>query len=195
MTSEFDSEDALREAVEILSQGGVVACPTETLVGLLADATSPAAVRRVAQIKGRAEGVPIAVLLPERAASRWFVASLGELGESLANAHWPGPLTLVAPAKRGVAPGLALSGKVGMRVPSASLCATLTKRFGKPLTATSANLSGEPSVANTAELSAAIRSGVDMVLEGVSPGGPPSTVVDVTGPAPVVLRPGAISLK
>lgn len=184
---------ALDDAVLVLRRGGVVACPTETLVGLLADANDAEAVETVLRIKGRGAERTIALLVPDLDAAR-ALAELGPEAEALALSHWPGPLTLVARARAAVHPALVQDGKLGMRVPGPSPAAELVRRFGGPLTATSANLTGEPAVASSAELDPRVRVGVDLVLEGTSPGGPPSTVVDVSGVAPRVLRAGAIAL-
>jgi L-threonylcarbamoyladenylate synthase len=184
---------AIDEAVEVLRRGGVVACPTETLVGLLADATNPEAVEAVLRIKGRGGEKTLALLVPDLDVARALV-ELSSQAEELARRHWPGALTLVARARVEVHQALAQEGKVGLRVPGPSLSHELVKRFGGPLTATSANLTGGPAVANTLELDPGVRQAADLVLEGASPGGPPSTVVDVSEKAPRVLRHGAILL-
>jgi L-threonylcarbamoyladenylate synthase len=184
---------SIDEAVEALRRGAVVACPTETLIGLLADATNPDAVEAVLRIKGRGGEKTVALLVPDRAVAR-ALAELSSEAEELARRHWPGPLTLVARARGEVHPALTQDGKIGLRVPGPSLSYELVTRFGGPLTATSANLTGEPAVANTSELDPRIRQAVDRVLEGASPGGPPSTVVDVSERAPRLLRAGAVLL-
>jgi L-threonylcarbamoyladenylate synthase len=180
-------------ALRVLRQGGVVACPTETLVGLLADAENPRAVEAVLRVKGRGAEKAIALLVPGLESAR-ALAELSPEAEALAVAHWPGPLTIVARARGEVQGALTRDGKVGMRVPGPSLAQALVARFGGPLTATSANRAGEPAVASTRDLDPRVRSAVDMVLEGESPGGPPSTLVDVSGDAPRVLRAGAVLL-
>lgn len=183
----------IEEALRVLGEGGVVACPTETLVGLLADATRGDAVEAVLRAKGRSPGHTVALLVPgfEVAAS---LAELSAAAEALARAHWPGPLTLVARAKGELHPALLMDGKVALRVPGPSLAQTLVARFGRPLTATSANPTGAPAVASTSALDPQLRGAVDFVLEGESHGGPPSTFVDVSVEPPRVLREGAIVL-
>jgi len=178
--------------VALLRRGGVLACPTETLVGLLADATSEAAVEAVARIKGRADDAPIAVLLPDVDAVETLAEPLSVEARAIAEAHWPGPLTLVVRAKPGVPARLTRDGTIGMRVPGPSPALELVRAFGGPLTATSANRSGAPAVARTDALPPDLVAELDGVVEGTSPGGPASTILDVTGYAPRVLREGAI---
>jgi L-threonylcarbamoyladenylate synthase len=183
----------MREYVEVLRRGGVVACPTETQMGLLADALSGEAVARVVAIKRRPAGEPIALIAPDLAAAERIVV-LTPAAVALARAHWPGPLTLVALARPELPAPLVLDGKVGVRVPGPSPALDLARAFGGPLTATSANRSGEPATVSAAETIAALGTDVDAVVPGRAPGGPPSTVVDVTVDPPRVIRRGAVDL-
>ena len=180
--------------LEVLERGGVVACPTETFVGLLADATNPEAVERVAELKGRPAEAPIAVLLPAVSAVDQVATPLPEVADELARTHWPGPLTIVAKAKGGLSPWLVHEGKVGMRVPGPSPARELVVAFGRPLTATSANVTGEPPVESVEALASELRERVDAEVAGIAPGGLPSTVVDVTATPFRVLRQGATRL-
>ncbi len=180
--------------LEVLERGGVVACPTETFVGLLADATNPEAVERVAELKGRPAEAPIAVLLPAVSAVDQVATPLPEVADELARTHWPGPLTIVATAKGGLSPWLVHEGKVGMRVPGPSPARELVVAFGRPLTATSANVTGEPPVESVEALASELRERVDAEVAGIAPGGLPSTVVDVTATPFRVLRQGATRL-
>src|SRR5688572_8682807 len=147
--------------VAVLRGGGVVACPTETLVGLLADAASLAAVEKVVAVKKRGAADPIAVLAPDLAAALRLVRDLPDAARELATTHWPGPLTLVAHAQPGVPAPLVRDGKIGVRVPGPSPALELCRAFGGPLTATSANLSGEPAARTSEEARAALGGAVD----------------------------------
>lgn len=180
--------------VRVLEEGGVVACPTETLLGLLADARNPDAVERVAALKGRPANMPIALLIPGPDAISEVARAPSEKAVRLMAAHWPGPLTLLLQARGDLDPRLARDGKVGVRVPGPSPAAALVRAFGHALTATSANRTGEPPVASVEELSPSIREGVDGAVMGSSPGGPPSTLIDATTDPMIVLRPGAIEV-
>ncbi|MCB9667521.1 MAG: threonylcarbamoyl-AMP synthase [Myxococcales bacterium] len=179
-------------SLEALRAGGVIACPTETLVGLLADAHCHSAIERIMSIKGRAAHQPIALLIPDFAMLGEVAEDLTPIGSVLARQHWPGPLTLVVVAKRGLHPALLQDGKVGIRIPGRSPALDIVQAFGGPLTATSANLSGQPAVSSTAMLEPGVRSAVDYVIEGAADLALPSTVVDVSGEMPVLLRQGAL---
>lgn len=182
--------------VEVLRRGGVVACPTETWLGLLADARNHAAIERVAELKGRPAHLPIALMLPNTEALAEVAAEAPTVASrSLMEKHWPGPLTILVKAAQGLSPRLTRDGKVGVRVPGPSPAADLVRAFGHPLTATSANRTGEPPIRSIDDLPEPLRTEVDGVVPGVAPGGPPSTVVDATMEPLQVLREGAIEIR
>jgi len=187
--------DELAIAVNALREGGVVACATETLFGLLADARSEAAVERVRVLKGRAPDVPIAVLLPSLEAVALVSTGLPALGQRLAERHWPGPLTLLVPAREDMPAALVRAGKIGVRVPGPSPALQLVRAFAGPLTATSANLSGQPAASSAEQVHAAFPSGLAGCVGVQAPGGLASSIVDVTGSALVIVRAGAIALS
>lgn len=187
------------EAVATLRAGGVVAAATETFFGLLADASRNDAIDRVYALKGRAVGKGSALLLPSFDAWRDLVVEIPELAERLAHAFWPGPLTIALSAKPGLDPRLVVDGKVGVRLPAPSDAARLATAFGAPVTATSANLSGEPPFTTSEEVEAAfseeIAKNALVVLKGRAPGGAPSTLVIVEGDEVRLVREGAISVE
>ena len=182
----------LAEYVSLLRRGNVLACATETLVGLLADARSEAAVQRVVAIKQRGAD-PIALIAPDLASVE-LIAELNESARDFAARHWPGPLTLVVRARPGLPAPLLRDGTVGVRVPGSSPARDIVRAFAAPLTATSCNPSGLPAARTIDEAQAYFGSSVAGYVPGDSPGGPPSTIVDVTGAEPRVLRQGAIAL-
>jgi len=186
--------DDLLTLVRVLERGGVVACPTETWVGLLADARSDEAVELVAELKGRPTDMPIALLLPSPESAAEVALTPSESARTLMKTHWPGPLTILLAAKPGLSPRLSRDGKVGVRVPGPSPAAELVRAFGHPLTATSANRTGEPPVRSAAELPLALAERLGGVAAGVSPGGAPSTLVDSTTTPMEILRPGATEI-
>ncbi len=186
--------DALAPFVKILEEGGIVACPTETWLGLLADARSFEAVRRVSELKGRPHEMPIALLLPNASAVSELAESCSDAAQSLMRTYWPGPLTILLLAKPGLSPGLVKDGKVGVRVPGSSQAAELVRAFGHPLTATSANLSGQPPLRSIDELPPGMVRGLGGMVPGVAPGGAPSTLIDATTTPMKVLRHGAIEV-
>lgn len=181
--------------VAVLRRGGVVACPTETLVGLLANALDAAAVAKVVAAKRRGAGEPIGVLVPDLATALKVLREIPAEARTLAEQHWPGPLTIVAYARAGLPEALLRDGKVGVRVPGPSPALDLCRAFGGPLTATSANVSGEPAARTSDEARAALGDAVDAYVPGQSPGGPASTVLDVTEVPFRVVRAGAIRVN
>lgn len=181
--------------LEVLENGGVVACPTETWLGLLADASNEAAIERVADLKGRPADMPIALLLPNAEAIAKVALAPSAAAAALIEAHWPGPLTILLWARPELSPRLVRDGKVGVRAPGPSPAADLTRAFGRPLTATSANLTGQPPVRSIEELSADLAGRLDAMVPGRSPGGAPSTLVDTTTTPMVILRRGAVELE
>ena len=186
------SSTELAACVARLRVGGVVACATETLFGLLADARSDAAVQQVIALKRRG-GEPIALIAPDLASVEALALELSSEARALAARHWPGPLTLVVRARPGLPAALLRDGTVGVRIPGQSDALTLVRAFGGALTATSCNVSGQPAARSDAEARAYFTEGLHIV-PGVAPGGAPSTIVDVTGALPRVLRQGAVSI-
>jgi len=195
------SADAVAAAVEWIREGGLVAYPTETVWGLGADATSEMALEALRRWKGRGEDAPISVLVDAPSA----LATLGceplDAARRLAAAFWPGPLTLVLRCARRFARGVARrDGAVGVRCSSHPVAADLAARLAQagvgPVTATSLNRSGEPA-ARDRDAARALCTGerAPRLLDaGVDAGGgPASTVLDLTGEKPVVLRWGALS--
>lgn len=190
------TEARVSAAAEVLRRGGIVAYPTETFYGLGALARDGAAVERLSRAKGRPEGQPLPLLAADRAQVD-EVAELGPLAERLAARFWPGPLTLVLPARPGLpAPIAAGTGTVGVRVPGSEVARALARAAGGALVATSANPSGEPPPARAEELSPALRARLDAVLDlGPTPGGLPSTVVAVEGDSVRLVRDGAVPFR
>lgn len=184
----------LDSLVRALAAGRVVACPTETFIGLLADARQPGALAELVRLKGRSEDNPIGLLLPEPSALDALALDLPAAARALAARHWPGPLTLVVRARPGLCRLLLRDGKVGVRVPGVSPALELVRAFGHPLTATSANKSGAPP-ARTSEQARAVFGTALEYVDGESPGGEPSTVVDASSEPLRVLRQGAIRLE
>jgi L-threonylcarbamoyladenylate synthase len=182
----------LQSFVDALHAGAVVACPTETQMGLLADALNEAAVERVRALKGRPEGEALPLIVPSLEVALSVVREVSAEALALATRHWPGPLTLVLQAQSRLPAGVVKDGKVAVRVPGPSPALQLLAQFGGPLTATSANKSGQPPLVNAAALRAAFGDALFGVVPGSPPGALPSTIVDLTGDEPRVLRQGAV---
>lgn len=192
MSFDFD----LQAALSHLAAGGVIAAPTETFYGLLADATNPKAVDAVLELKPRDAGKGIGLLLPNRESWSSVVAHVPPLAAQLADAFWPGPLTLALPAAANLDTRLTLAGSIGVRLGSSSLACALASAFGRPLTATSANPPGEPPASLASDVEAAFAREIAqralLVLPGTSPGGLASTVVTVSDAGAKIVRPGAV---
>ena len=195
MSAELELEAALAQ----LHAGRVVAIATESFFGLLADIENPNAVEALFALKPRGADKGVPIVLPSRAA--WAALVAGEvpaLALAFADALWPGGLSIALPAAAGVAARVALDGSLAVRLPGASPAAELARRFGRPLSATSANLPGEPpAVASETVCSTfahAIAQGALLVVPGKSPGGAPSTVVRVSETDYAVARVGAVPI-
>jgi L-threonylcarbamoyladenylate synthase len=184
-------------AVASLKRGDVIVFPTETLYGLGADALDPAAVEKVFQLKGRDIANPIPVLVADRAMLDSLVTGVPPLAERLIAEFWPGPLTLVLPARKDLPkPLLNSAGGVGVRISSQAIAAKLVETFGHPITATSANPSGQPA-ARTVEQARNYFSGkIEIFVDGgelTSRIG--STVAEICGDRIRIIRQGDISRK
>ena len=187
--------DALARAAAVLRAGGLVAFPTETFYGLGAAADDPAAVRRVFSVKGRDEGKPLLVLVDSIAMAE-TVAEVTPSARALMARHWPGALTLVLRARPGVPEAvMAGTGTIGVRLSPHPVAHGLVRALGSPVTAPSANLADAEPPTTAADVMAVLDGAIDLVLDGgLTAGGPPSTVADVTSGAPRVLRQGAVAL-
>jgi len=182
----------LRRAADVIACGGVVIFPTETFYGLAADPRQPAAVARVIALKGRPDGAPILLILPDLAAVDAVADPVPEAARRLMARFWPGPLTLVLPARPGLAAPVPGPRGVGIRVSSHPVAAALARTCGHAITATSANRTGAPPCPDP-ESAAAALPGADALLDGgPTAGGPPSTVAAVEPDGRIlVLRAGA----
>lgn len=183
--------------MEILRSGGLVAFPTDTFYALGADALNGAAVRKVFEAKGRADGRPVPVLLADPADVLRVAREFPTLARALARRYWPGPLTLVLPATPALPAAVAAgAGSVGVRVPDHELARTLIRAFGGPVTGTSANRSGGPPHKDAGGVRAELGGMLEAILAGECGGhDAPSTVVDFSQTPPVVVREGAVSFR
>jgi len=185
---------AVAEAARLLAQGGLVAFPTETVYGLGADATNAAAIARLYQAKGRPAFNPLIAHVGDLAAAR-RIARFDAAAMALAEAFWPGPLTLVLP-KTGDCPvaDLATAGleTVAIRVPSHPVARQILRAFGRPVVAPSANISGHVSPTTAAHVQSDLAGRIDLIVDG----GPVEVGVEssIVGcfEVPMLLRPGGL---
>jgi len=189
--------DLIDASIQLLANGGVIAFPTGCLYGLGADAQNAGAVERVFAIKRRPPGKPLLVLVPDRDGVHDLAAEVTPAAKRLMDRFWPGRVTIVFKALPGLPANLtAGTGRIGIRLPGHPVARALVSAFGRPITGTSANLSGQKGSHHIGELNALLIDQLDLVLDaGPLKEGIGSTVVDITGAEPVVVREGVVSKR
>jgi L-threonylcarbamoyladenylate synthase len=189
--------DEIDEAERCLRAGGVVAFPTDTLYGLGADVFNPAALNRVFAIKERTSGLALPVLIDSWSQLDRLTTNVPARARALADAFWPGPLTLVIDKAAEVPERLTAGAPtVAVRLPDHPVPRAILRRFGGPITGTSANLSGGPDPMTLAKLKALLGDRVDYIMTcGPAPQGIASTIVDITTEPPTLIREGAIPFQ
>jgi L-threonylcarbamoyladenylate synthase len=188
------SDRALGQILSFLQGGGVIAFPTDTAYGLGADPFNEGAVRRIFEMKGRAETKPILVLVDSIAMAN-SIARLSDTALALAERFWPGPLTMVLPARASVSATVtAGSETIGVRWANTVFTQRLLEAFGRPITATSANRSGLPSAVTAEEVRVQLGDSLEMLVDGGElPAREGSTLLDVTQIPVRLLRKGPIA--
>ena len=187
--------DAIEEAVKWILAGGVVALGTDTLYGLAADPFNRDAVARLYDVKERELSRAMPLIAADTVQVSSHLGRLTPVAERLAARYWPGPLTLAIAAPASL-PREVTGGRqtVGVRVPAADVARAVCAGCGRPITATSANVSGNQSTADPDEVERVLGDRIDFLLDtGPAPGGPPSTIVDVTTTPATLIRPGVIA--
>lgn len=184
----------IAKAVSFLREGKVVVYPTETFYGLGVDITNEKAIKKLYELKRRDYGLPIAILVSDKAMLEEYVGRVSESVINLIKAFWPGPLTILFPAGTKISKSLTTNtGKIGVRISSHPVACALVREFGKPITTTSANLSGYPPSLSMRHVQKYFRDRIDCMLDGgecePSRG---STVVDVVDDTMAIIRDGAI---
>ncbi len=171
-----------------------MAYPTDTLYGLAANPGDADAIAQLYRIKGRSVDLAIPLIAAGIGQLEDAGVLLSPLARQLATAWWPGPLTIVVPAWPGLDPGVhGGRGTVAVRVPDHAVARGLAELCGWPITSTSANVSGTAATCDPAAVREALGASLDGLIDaGPTPGGAPSTIVDVTGDAPRLVRPGAV---
>lgn len=189
-----NEQAAILAAVAVLRDGGIVAYPTDTLYGLAVDPRRDDAVEKLFGVKARELTAAIPLIAGSVAQAR-AAAELGDGELRLAREFWPGPLSIVAPARAGISRLVLAGGRtVAVRVPAHPVAAALALSFGFCITATSANLSGRPGFADPELVARSLAGRVDCLIDGgPAPGGPPSTMVELREGVPVLVRAGAIA--
>jgi L-threonylcarbamoyladenylate synthase len=190
-------EQRLREAAAFLREGKTVVFPTETFYALGVSAFQEKAIQHVFSIKGRTFDQPLPLIIDGDSMLEEIAARVPDAARILMRRFWPGPLTLIVEASKKIPPLLTAStGTVAVRDSSHPLARLLVKTAGIPVTSTSANVSGDPSCASAEAVQAQIGDRIDLIIDGgPTPGGLPSTIVDLTVSPPRIVREGAVSAR
>ena len=191
-----DPTDGVAAAVDVLRRGDLAVLPTDTVYGIAADAFNPTAVRRLLEAKGRGRDLPVPVLVGSWRTLDGLAASVTPTARALVERFWPGGLTLVVRAAPSLAWDLGETrGTVAVRMPLHPTAIAVLEQTG-PLAVSSANRSGEPPATDAAEAERQLGTSVAVYLEGGPSGDPvPSTILDLTGERPRVLREGAVDVE
>ncbi len=187
-------EDLIDEAVDMIRLGKLCAYPTETFYGLGVDVTNDQAIKHLFDVKRRDTGNPVALIVSDRDMLASIIQEIPEQALALMDVFWPGPLTILFPTNRKISTRLTTNtGKIGIRISSHPVAMALVQRLGRPLTTTSANLSGFPPSTHLRHLKNYFGDKIDLIIDsgelGPSAG---STVVDVTEEKLAVIREGVI---
>lgn len=190
-------DEELEEAAQIIRNGGLVAFPTETVYGLGANALDEHAAKKIYEAKGRPSDNPLIAHVSSLQELKPLVKEIPENAKKLMDVFWPGPMTMIFPKSElvpyGTTGGL---DTVAVRMPSDPVARALIRLSGVPIAAPSANTSGRPSPTTARHVWQDMEGKIEMILDGGPVGiGLESTIVDVTGPVPTVLRPGAVTLE
>jgi L-threonylcarbamoyladenylate synthase len=196
-TESFKAKEPRAEivgAVAALRRGEIIVFPTETLYGLGADALNLTAVEKIFELKGRDSANPIPLLVADRRMLDTLVAEVSPLAEKLITKFWPGPLTIVLPARKNIpGPLLNSSGGVGVRISSQPIAIKLINQLGRPLTATSANPSGKPGARTVEEAKRYFAGKIDIFVNGGElPSKTGSTVIEIRKDSLAIIRAGEI---
>ena len=194
-----NDKGVIDSAIRILKRGGLIVYPTETLYGIGADATNPKAIEKLTEYKERPLGKPYSVAVTDQKMAEEHV-ELNSAAKNLYKEFLPGPLTIISRGKHKLAKGVeSEAGTLGIRIPDYKLTAEIVKKFGKPITATSANASYKKrpyAISDVLDnISEKQKSLIDLIIDaGELPHNDPSTVIDTTLDDPVTLRQGDIKL-
>ena len=196
MPSEMPVEikEQIDKGISILKKGGIIAFPTDTIYGLGACFDDIAAIERIYRVKQRQDDKGLPLLVADRQQMLMVAVSLPPLAEKLLNSFNTGTLTLVL-KKAAVVPDIVTGGSdtVAVRITAHPVARALLKGLGKPIVATSVNVSGQPSALTTEEVRRQLGAKIDLIIGGGSGGGIESTIIDVSADIPVILRRGVVA--
>ncbi len=188
-------DDIIRMSANVLNGGGIIAYPTETLYGLGAKYDIEHSLERIFRIKNRPEEKSLTLIIGNPEQLILIADSIPDVARDMMQNFWPGPLTLVLKAKKGIQKSLVLNDTVAVRIPGDSFALRLAMAIPYPITATSANISNQPAAQDASTILNYFNDKLDLIIDGgKTPGEPPSTIVDVTENNAKVIRQGAIDI-
>lgn len=194
----MNKEVNVSSIIEIIRQGGVVAVPTDTVYGLLADATNERAVEKIFMIKGREEGKPLPIFVRDATMAE-ELAHISEAQKRFLENVWPGKVTVVLKSRGALPLETGTTEAIGLRIPKHAFIRMLLEELNVPLTGTSANRSGAPPITDSKQLPEEFRDSMEkpdyIVQGGILPESLPSTVVDFREEIPIILRQGAAIIE
>ncbi|MDI6727538.1 MAG: L-threonylcarbamoyladenylate synthase [Thermodesulfovibrionales bacterium] len=187
--------ETINKAIAVLKSGGIVAYPTETFYGLGAKYDIDSALKRLYEIKNRPQEKAMPLIIGSREELFLITDSVNKSAMDLMDRFWPGPLTILFRARPGLSEYISSENKVAVRIPGESFALRLAIAAGFPITSTSANISGMPPADNASMVSDYFGEVIDLIIDGgKTNGGLPSTIVDVTGDMPKIIRHGLIDI-
>jgi len=186
---------AILKSAETIDNGGLVAFPTETFYGLGANINNANALKKIFEVKGRADNAPILLLIGDMHMVEYYVSHIPESARRIMNAFWPGGVTLVFNASDAVNPVLSAgTGKIGIRYSSHPVPSAISKKLGYAITGTSANISGKAPPDSAEKALEQLGGKIELIIDGgLTRGVTPSTVIDVSNDNLAVIREGCIS--
>ena len=193
--AETGEYEAVKRSASALMLGGIVAFPTETFYGLGVRYDHLSALERLYELKGRPHDKAMPLIIGDRSLLSLMTTSIPPAAERLMDRFWPGPLTLILPARDTLSRHItADTGAVAVRIPGRSFALRLARTLDFPVTATSANISSQPPADSAEAVSGYFGDSIDIIIDcGKTPGTLPSTIVDATGNRPVIVRNGMLS--
>lgn len=192
---ESNAMDALKEAVHVLKDGGIIAYPTETFYALGAKFDHAPALKRLSELKGRPANMAFPLIIGGSNTLKLVATAIHKASFELAKKHWPGPLTILAHAVPGLPPEIVQDDRVAVRMPGESFALRLMQYANFPITTTSANISGKPAAHDAMTVGAYFGAKVDLIIDGgKTPGGEPSTIIESDDRGIRIIRQGAIKI-
>lgn len=184
----------MKELLKTLKEGKIAIIPTDTVYGLVGDATNESVIKKIYEVKKRDKNKPLLILVSDLEMLKDYIKSLNALEEKIINKFWPGPLTILLSKNENVSNTLTSNkDSVGVRLPDKEDLRCLISKFGKPIIATSANITGKETITNVSELESAIKDNVDLIIDDGTINAISSTIIKVQNNKIIFLREGLLT--